>query len=79
MAVTEALCLMQTWWAVPISAASHRVRVTDWFQASAAVPVSSSRAISGRSPEQADDGGRQQDDPGAEQENHVVGLRPATQ
>ena len=27
--------------------ASHRVRVTDWFQASAAVPVSSSRAISG--------------------------------
>jgi hypothetical protein len=27
--------------------ASHRVRVTDWFQARAAVPVSSSRAISG--------------------------------
>jgi hypothetical protein len=27
--------------------ASHRVRVTDWFQARAEVPVSSSRAISG--------------------------------
>ena len=27
--------------------ASHRVRVMDWFQARAAVPVSSSRAISG--------------------------------
>jgi hypothetical protein len=28
-------------------AASHRVRVTDWFQARTAVPVSSSPAISG--------------------------------
>ncbi len=27
--------------------ASHRVRVTDWFQARAEVPLSSSRAISG--------------------------------
>jgi hypothetical protein len=27
--------------------ASHRVRVTDWFQARSEVPVSSSRAISG--------------------------------
>jgi hypothetical protein len=27
--------------------ASHRVRVMDWFQARAEVPVSSSRAISG--------------------------------